>query len=144
MADLDAGDCQINGAARIQNVKDGMSNTIAVCESLVAVSSKNSQFGRRDDAYTPIWAAHRRHGTFAVNHPDNSGSINNSRYHINGPFDEIVGDKRVYVNVASSAHTGGAQFLLGDGSVQFLSDSMDHSTYALMTRIHDGEVLGEY
>jgi len=133
-----------NGSARVSTVTDGLSNTIAVCEVVTKISSKNSQFGRRDDAYTAIWAAHRRHGTFAVNHPDNTGGINNSRYHINGPFDKNVGDKRVYVNVASSIHTGGAHFLLGDGSARFISENVDHSTYALLTRAHDGEVIGEY
>lgn len=96
-----------NGAARIRDVRDGTSSSIAVCESVVAVSSRIDIFGRRDDAYTPIWAAHRHHGTFAVNHPDNTGSVNNKRYHINGPFDPAVNDVRIYVNVTSSIHEGG-------------------------------------
>ena len=133
-----------NGAARIQDVKDGMSNCIAVCESSVA--------NRRGTEAEPIWAGFRHHGTFAVNHPNiDANHINNQRYHINGKFDVpgmtgagVNPDNRHYYNVASSVHPGGAQFLLGDGSVHFLSENMDHSTYAIMTRINSGQPLGEF
>lgn len=125
------------GAARLSNVSDGTSNTIAVCESLVQSSASVNVFGRYDDAYTPIWGGHRRHGTFAVNHPDNVNGNNNIRYHINGNTNP--GDLRVYVNVTSSIHPGGAHVLFGDGSTKFLSDTMDHSLYALLTRISDGQ-----
>lgn len=39
---------------------------------------------------------------------------------------------------------GGAHVLMSDGSVHFLSENMDHSTYALLTRIHDGVPTGEW
>ncbi|HAH45868.1 DUF1559 domain-containing protein [Gimesia sp.] len=133
-----------NGAAKIKDVKDGLSATIAVCEGAIS--------GRSDDAYSPIWAGYRRHGTFAVNHPNiDANHINNARYHINGPI-QVVGmtgagttaDSRFYVNVASSVHEGGIHVLMGDGSVRFLTENMDKNTYALLTRINDGQVLGEY
>jgi prepilin-type N-terminal cleavage/methylation domain-containing protein len=44
----------------------------------------------------------------------------------------------------SSAHPGGAFFLLGDGSVVFLKDSIDLTTYQRFGSINDGEVLGPY
>lgn len=135
-----------NGASRISGITDGTSNSIAVCESVVQTSSNIGVFGRRDDAYTPIWGAHRRHGTFAVNHPDNTGTVNNTRYHVNGPFDINASpvDVRIYVNVTSSIHEGGAHCLMGDGAVRFLNESMDHSTYALLTRIADGFSVGDF
>ncbi len=40
-----------------------------------------------------------------------------------------------------SAHPGGAFFLLGDGSVQFLSESIDYQTYQYLGDRHDGEVI---
>jgi prepilin-type N-terminal cleavage/methylation domain-containing protein len=131
------------GAAKYKHVTDGLSNTIAVCESVVTNSPSTKVFGRVNDAYTPIWAGHRRHGTFAVNHPNiNPSHINNTRYHING--DLSATDVRVHVNVTSSIHTGGAHVLFGDGTTHFLNEAMDQSVYALLTRIADGEVVSPF
>lgn len=44
----------------------------------------------------------------------------------------------------ASYHTGGAQFLLGDGSVQFLSENIDYETYCNLGDRSDGQVLGEF
>ncbi|MEP3479637.1 MAG: DUF1559 domain-containing protein [Fuerstiella sp.] len=44
----------------------------------------------------------------------------------------------------SSLHTGGAQFVLADGSVRFLSENMDLVTFANLGAIRDGQVLGEF
>lgn len=133
-----------NGAAKFKSVRDGLSNSIAMTEGCI--------FGRRDDAYSPLWAQHRYAGTFAVNHPSSDiNHINNKRYHINGPYDVAsatggggVDDPRILHSVASSVHEGGCHVLLGDGAVRFLSENMDMTQYALLTRIHDGETVGDF
>ena len=132
-----------NGAAKFKSVTDGLSNSIAMTEGCI--------YGRRDDAYSPLWAQHRVYGTFAVNHPSSDPShINNKRYHINGPYDALgatgagaADDPRIYVGVASSVHEGGCHVLMGDGAVRFLSENMDNTQYALLTRIHDGQPTGD-
>jgi prepilin-type processing-associated H-X9-DG protein len=40
-----------------------------------------------------------------------------------------------------SNHTGGANFLLGDGSVHFISQTIDHRTYQLLGCRNDGQVM---
>ncbi len=40
-----------------------------------------------------------------------------------------------------SAHVGGAQFLLGDGSVQFINESIDHVMYQALGGKQDGSVV---
>ncbi|MCH7989793.1 MAG: DUF1559 domain-containing protein [Planctomycetes bacterium] len=44
----------------------------------------------------------------------------------------------------SSLHVGGAFFLMGDGSVRFVSNSIDQTSYRSLSTIGDGEVFGEY
>ncbi|MCC6508790.1 MAG: DUF1559 domain-containing protein, partial [Pirellulaceae bacterium] len=43
-----------------------------------------------------------------------------------------------------SLHPGGAQFVFGDGSVQFLTQSIDMITYNRLGAKADGLVPGEY
>ncbi|MFN5798175.1 MAG: DUF1559 domain-containing protein [Planctomyces sp.] len=40
-----------------------------------------------------------------------------------------------------SRHTGGAQFLLGDGAVRFISENIDHTTYNRLGAKNDGMVV---
>lgn len=43
-----------------------------------------------------------------------------------------------------SDHTGGAQFVMGDASVQFLADSIDYVTYQQLGSRNDGEPVGNW
>ena len=43
-----------------------------------------------------------------------------------------------------SMHTGGAQFLMGDGAVRFLSENLDMTTYRHLARVGDGNLLGDF
>ena len=54
----------------------------------------------------------------------------------NSPADRVRG--------FHSMHSGGAQFLLGDGSVRFVSESVDQDTYRGLSTIGGAELLGEF
>ena len=43
-----------------------------------------------------------------------------------------------------SRHSGGAQFTLCDGSVQFLTDVIDYTTYQQLGDRRDGQIIGDY
>lgn len=43
-----------------------------------------------------------------------------------------------------SFHTGGAHFLMGDGSVRFISENISSKTYANLAAIADGVPVGEF
>ncbi len=43
-----------------------------------------------------------------------------------------------------SDHSGGCQFVLGDGSVRFISENIDATTYNRLGTVSDGNVIGEF
>jgi len=43
-----------------------------------------------------------------------------------------------------SAHTGGGQFLLGDGSVRFIVQTIDYATYQRLGNKNDGQPVGNF
>ena len=43
-----------------------------------------------------------------------------------------------------SSHTGGAFFVMGDGSVKFLSENIDYRTFQALGDRRDGQVIGEF
>jgi prepilin-type N-terminal cleavage/methylation domain-containing protein len=140
-----------NSSCKFKHFRDGTSNTMMVGESMSQLSSSVTVFGRPGSHYLPTWAGHRHHGTFLCNHPNLNAHINNTRYHINGklcepglPGSSATQDIRPYLNVHSSVHVGGAHALMGDGKVQFLGENMDHSVYAVITRLNSGESPGDF
>jgi len=129
-----------NGAARIADLRDGSSNTIAVGESHSGTQRKTSvNFGPWgltgthtcchgrvfSDSYTSVDPAH----------------FFDTRWALNAPWDQTG---RSYAWVFNSSHSSGGHFLLGDGSVRFLSDVMDYRVYCLLNYIQDGQVTGEF
>ncbi len=44
----------------------------------------------------------------------------------------------------SSVHKGGAQFVLGDGSVRFISENINGMTYRILAQRASLEVVGEF
>ena len=65
-----------------------------------------------------------------------------SRNNCFGPPDSAYSLPQLYSFY--SKHSGGAQFLLGDGSVRFISQNVNQATYANLATIADGNVLGEF
>lgn len=49
-----------------------------------------------------------------------------------------------FADVFRSRHDGGAHFLIGDGSVRFVSESIDFNTYQALGTANGGEVVGEF
>ena len=105
---------------RIQDATDGTSNTIAMGET----KPHYSEFGA-------LWT---------WNVPTTLFSLKmNSTFLRNAETTRTVS----WLNAQGHAsyHTGGAQFVFLDGSVRFLSDSIDYPTYCLAGDRADGKVL---
>ncbi len=128
---------------KFKEITDGLTNTIMVAESSYVTSNVSSS-RRATEAPTsirdwPTWI-----GAF--------GSGQDETIRINGrtnsPINAKVSPNRMYLAVnddnAFSYHSGGAQFLFCDGSVHFLTESLDIGTYCNMHDKRDGMVLGPW
>ena len=126
-----------NGAPRFGDVTDGLSNTLMVGESKQRGCS---------DYYGPRWGS----GTHTAVH----GHVADTFHHINYPcagdpncycsIHYPFPDPRAYLSYAwtfGSYHAGGANFVLGDGSVRFLRETMAFPIFQGMATIQGGEII---
>ncbi|MEN6407293.1 MAG: DUF1559 domain-containing protein [Thermoguttaceae bacterium] len=131
------------GWRRLTEVKDGLSNTLAMGECSAFDNSQTA----KEPGLVRTWIAGGYYpsgnsytSTGRKQEPDNlslfaskvvgNRSINSKNgYAVNNwvPF--------------SSFHPGGANFLLGDGSVTFLTDDMNLSLYKYLASINRGEMV---
>ena len=111
------------GSSSLGVIADGTSNTLAVGEVYDGHLGTN----------TNIWSVGSRH--------------NSSLRTTENPINTAPGTGIVYGSGSSalngafmSRHTGGANFLLADGSVRFLNQNVDITQYRYASTIRGGEV----
>ena len=139
-ADIRRGMFGNNGAARMRDLTDGSSNTIAIGEAHGGLDNKVSvNFGPWGLTGTNTCC----HGRVVSDSATSVDPVHftDTRWGLNGAWDA---SGRSYGWVFNSSHTGGAQFVFGDGSVQFLSDSMDYRLFCLLNYIQDGQPVGQF
>jgi len=154
-----AGMFNYNSRTKIRDVTDGMSNTFAVAER--AWDGNVLKDDLREDANgvayeqpgwlgTPVprkgslWAG--RYGHLPVASGPNAGTNTGEKY---TTFVRVTNSDKFVPNgvgapAASSMHKGGAQYLLGDGSVRFISENINRDMFRYLGCIADGQVIGEY
>ena len=123
-----------NGAATIQTVLDGTSTTIAIGESLQKWHNGSTVFG-------PYWGT----GTHTAVH--GRGYYNN--FTPNYPYGSCApasGSARrcTYAWGFSSNHPGVTNFVMCDGAVKGISDSIDAATWLALCTAQGGEVPGNW
>ncbi len=110
-------------ATTLGGVKDGLSNTFCVGESIGGLNPSNA-FPSESFA-TTAWP------------------INHQKEWLGEQFEELIAEQtsggdlygkyitntRNYGTTFGSEHPGGANFLLGDGSVRYVSETVDGTTY---------------
>ncbi|QDT66992.1 DUF1559 domain-containing protein [Calycomorphotria hydatis] len=113
-----------NGAARIRDITDGTSNTVAISEAPLQKKTVEDWTGPYWNAYTYIYWIELKKGINVI------------------VPDTIPGVGR---NGAGSEHVGGVQFLMADGSVHFISENADQiGVINAMQSVAGGEVIGEF
>lgn len=133
---------------RIRDITDGTSNTLAIGERAYVLNGDplfaGVVFGHTGvENWVPgggqnptgFWTV-LGSGMVSIN---TTNSVNNS----------LINQAR---RSFSSQHTGGAQFVLADGSVRFVSENIDHSpnnttvqsTFQRLIAVNDGQVVGDF
>ena len=126
------------GSWSIRDIVDGTSNTVAVFENMHYIggdpnhSSSNGRFNYGRSHFSS-WMT-----TLGSNHTLRN-PINNKKY-LQGSFGG--GDLRC--ESPSSRHVGGVQVTLGDGSVRFLSENIDHGVRYKIGVRNDNLPIGEF
>jgi prepilin-type N-terminal cleavage/methylation domain-containing protein len=129
-----------DGAARIAYFTDGSTNTILVGEAKQLSTST---------VYGPYWGAgvhtccHGRITTYGPTDPNRDYTTLNGEPYVR-IYGSDVWQDRQYAWQFGSHHTGGAHFALGDGSVRFISDSIDYVTWQRLGWIQDGNPISEF
>jgi prepilin-type N-terminal cleavage/methylation domain-containing protein/prepilin-type processing-associated H-X9-DG protein len=141
------GDAWDNNGAFIRNrsmritadFPDGLSNTLFVGERCTNMAS-TTWTGAVNNGVVP-----------AQRYPDPADQLANAEgapalVLSHGSRDHIPNDSLVFdADATASYHTGGVNFLLGDGSVRFISNAINGAVYeALLTRAGGEPVSGDY
>ena len=109
---------------RFNDVTDGLSKTIMVGETIPSHCMYN--------------------GVFSPNHPLCTMSIPlNTMYSdgaLEGAYNNTINPTQSASSGFKSLHPGGASFAMGDGSVQFITEDIDHKLFCELGTRADGEV----
>ena len=131
--------CRLGVTIRLTDISDGLSNTILIGETLV---------WEHDHIYSNRHWASANGGN---SHCTTVVPINYKTDYHDTPYTTSCSGNpdHNYANWAvcwgfKSNHTGGANFVFADGSVHFLSQTIDMKTYCLLGCRNDGQVLGNY
>ncbi|WP_315860598.1 DUF1559 family PulG-like putative transporter [Rubinisphaera margarita] len=141
-----------NSNSKLRDFTDGTTNTILVGERIY--DDPNGALGDGADEYG-------RAGLVWFTQGDGYAQSSGPHYTVNwAGIADVAFCGRQYINGTdgwensmgtSSRHQGGAQFLLADGSVRFLSENIQHnrsrvsdSLYDFLLNENDGRVVGEY
>uniref|UniRef100_A0A7C2JX84 DUF1559 domain-containing protein n=1 Tax=Schlesneria paludicola TaxID=360056 RepID=A0A7C2JX84_9PLAN len=123
--------------SKVDSMKDGSSNTVAVVETTLEVY----------DGVAPRWGYSNHVGQGVDLFSTSSRKINDWLCcgWATPPFQQSNKPGRLAEwGTPGSTHVGGCHVLLGDGAVRFISENVDNSTRDRLARISDAQPLGEF
>jgi prepilin-type processing-associated H-X9-DG protein len=123
-----------NSRTRLDDAKDGLSNTLMVSERQNGPFRNGALHGNHF-SYETTWCAAVR--DWDEPDDDHGHMILFQSGHV--PNDPRSDDRDV-----SAPHIGYANFLLGDGSVRAITENIDFALYQKLSTLNGGEVVGEF
>lgn len=140
----------VNSSIKMRDVTDGTSNVIAVGERAWQYNATDANGDRRQvESKAGLGIVMRAttdsdRACFGCGYSDalgvaGTGINHNSLLNSGGTYD-VTRSRSTY----SSSHTGGAQFLLADGSVHFLSENIDINLFETLGERDSGDIVGEF
>lgn len=134
-----------NSKTRMSEVRDGTTNSIFLGEHSSRLSDKTWV------GVVPGAAVHPKFSS-PENGPDGAATMvlyhmgpSGGEMDITGfPIIHPVNFPTYHVGQMYSEHPGGGNVCMGDASVHFLSESMDMITWAELSSINEGEVIGDW
>jgi prepilin-type N-terminal cleavage/methylation domain-containing protein/prepilin-type processing-associated H-X9-DG protein len=128
-----------NSNATLTSISDGTSNTLMMGEQTLELfngqTSSWAYAGWVSVGIDPV-------GAWNVTYPArglNIWNYNNNTNALNNKF----GRRASWYN-AASLHSGGVNFVFGDGSVRFIQQSIDIPNLTRLSRMSDGEVISNF
>ena len=106
---------------------------IVVGERYTPVNSSASNYAVGDASWV---------GILYYTNPGQGMVLGEASIPINGNFTSTT--PRPQTTGFGSMHTGGAHFLMGDGTVRFISSNIDLNTMRALSRVADGAVIGDF
>jgi prepilin-type N-terminal cleavage/methylation domain-containing protein/prepilin-type processing-associated H-X9-DG protein len=125
----------VGSSTRLRNITDGTSNCLMIGEAFQSIHESIS-------VTHPAAATWVRGVSARVIQADGRSVTRTTNE--SGVGVPINVAPTLYDSGFSSPHTGGAQFTLADGSVRFLSENIDQTTYENLSTVADGNVLGDF
>jgi hypothetical protein len=127
-------------------ITDGLSNTLAIVESSYVTSTTNLT-GRRSAPPAPAnnfrdWPTWI--GAFGGGQDETVRTNGRTNSPPNCQCKPTTMYQAINDDCAFSYHTGGVQVVLCDGSVHFISESIDQVTWCNLYSMRDGQVLGQW
>jgi prepilin-type N-terminal cleavage/methylation domain-containing protein/prepilin-type processing-associated H-X9-DG protein len=131
----------LNSSTRYEQITDGSSNTFFVGEKLLASSDLGWMSGTR--ATLRNTDSPPTGGRFGGTPPPNFGTVIDADGNEQAAATPEPGqpDPRLLVGGFSSRHSGGSNFLFGDGSVKFIKGSIRAGVYKHLGNRSDGEMI---
>src|SRR5262249_32910610 len=138
------GMCYALSSTRFSDVTDGLSNTVMGSELIINQDILGGPAGSQGNGYRDnrgrYYNSHRATALFSTQYPPNTTVPDEVDYCLPNPMapcNQSFLDRKV--QYARSYHPSGANVLLGDGSVRFVSDNVSTEVFRALGSRAGGE-----